>query len=214
VTLDLIVLGLAVALEPLPVSGYLLLLGSERGLRKGWAFLAGWLLTLVAVVALTLALTGGEPLRTGSAPSTSMLVVKIVVGVGLLAFAWRSHRQPTRPRTTPRWMSRVDRSGPGAAAGLAFLLQPWGLVAAGAATITRADASRAATFAVLAAFCLLGTSSYLGLQVYAVRRPDAARQRLNGLLGWIGEHQGQLAMALAAAVGLWLVLNGLYLLVA
>jgi hypothetical protein len=213
-TLDLIVLGLAIAVEPLPMTGYLLLLGSERGLRKGWAFLAGWLLTLVAIVALTLTLTGGEPLRTGSAPSASMLVVKIVVGAGLLVFAWRGHRRPTRPRTAPRWMSRVDRSGPGAAAGLAFFLQPWGLVAAGAATITRADASRAATFAVLAAFCLLGTSSYLGLQGYALRSPDAARERLNGLLGWIGEHQGQVAVWLSAAVGLWLVLNGVYLLVA
>ncbi|MFF3610051.1 hypothetical protein [Streptomyces sp. NPDC002463] len=42
----------------------------------------------------------------------------------------------------PRWTARIDNASPTAAAGLAWVLQPWRLVAAGAATALDALLSR------------------------------------------------------------------------
>jgi hypothetical protein len=41
--LDLLLIGLAIALDPLPLSAFVVVLPSKRGVRKGAAFLFGWL---------------------------------------------------------------------------------------------------------------------------------------------------------------------------
>ena len=62
----------------------------------------------------------------------------------------------------------------GAAAGLAAFLQPWTLVAAGAATVSQAKLSNVWEWLVLVLFCLLATSSFLYLELSAAFRPEAA----------------------------------------
>src|SRR4051794_29874069 len=107
-TVDLVLIGLTIALEPLPLSAYLLVLSSAGGTRKGLGFLLGWTGTLIAVVVLTLVLTGGKPLRPGTVPSTAALVVKILLGLGLLGLAWRQHARRGQPKSPPSWMAKVD----------------------------------------------------------------------------------------------------------
>src|SRR5271163_558039 len=158
-TFDLILIALAITLEPIPLTGFILLLSSEGGVKKGVGFLAGWVLTLVALVVVTLAFTGGKPPQPSTAPSTGILAAKILIGVALLVFAWHYRRRPAKPPTTPSWMKRIDSMGFWAAALLGFLLQPWGLIAAGAATITSLDLSNSASYVDAVVFCVLSTSS-------------------------------------------------------
>ena len=158
-TADLLLIGLVIAFEPLPLTGYLLVLSSDGGLSKGFGFVLGWVVTLVVVVGLTLALTGGKPVAPGSAPSQAALIVKIVLGAGLLGLAWWQQRRRGRPRPTPSWMGRIDGMSVWAAAALGFLLQPWPLVAAGAASVVQADLSEASSVATLIAFLLLATTA-------------------------------------------------------
>ena len=58
---DLLLIGLAITLEPFPVTGFILLLTAERGSIKGLAFILGWLACLVAVIALVFLATGNQP---------------------------------------------------------------------------------------------------------------------------------------------------------
>ena len=67
--LDLFFIGLIVTLEPIPLTAAILLLAAERGIMKGLGFVLGWLATLLAIVALTVLVTGGKPLISQSAPS-------------------------------------------------------------------------------------------------------------------------------------------------
>jgi threonine/homoserine/homoserine lactone efflux protein len=212
-TLDLILLALAIALEPLPLTAYLLMLSSDGGTRKGLGFLLGWVITLVGVVVLTLVLTAGKPLKSGSAPSTASLVVKIVLGAGLLWLAWRQRSRRGRPSSPPSWMAKIDHLGFAAAMFLGFVLQPWALVAAGAATVAIADLSQASTWVSLIVFCLLATVSYVAMQIYVVLSPDAARVRLDGLNNWITGHRDEVIIVASTAVGLWLISHSAYLLV-
>jgi phage shock protein PspC (stress-responsive transcriptional regulator) len=210
VSFDLILIALAITLEPIPLTGFILLLSSERGTRKGLGFLLGWLVTLVALVVVTLVFTGGKPPQPQTAPSTGILAAKILIGVLLLAFAWHYRRRPAKPPTTPNWMKRIDTMGFWSAVVLAFLLQPWALIAAGAATITAANVSNAATFVDAAVFCILATSSYFAMESYALLRPESARQRLDGLRQWLDNHRSEVIWILSFVVGLWLIGKSAY----
>jgi hypothetical protein len=50
--LNLMIIGLAITLEPLTIVAFILILGAEKGTRKGLAFILGWLARLVAVIAV------------------------------------------------------------------------------------------------------------------------------------------------------------------
>jgi hypothetical protein len=212
-TFDLLLIGLAITLDPLPVSAQILLLGGDRGIWKGIGFVLGWMLTLAGVVVLTLVVTGGKPLSKGSAPSTISLVVRILLGIGLLAFAWRKRALRGRPVKPPRWMAMLDKVNFAGAMGLGFFVQPWALVGAGVATVTAANVGSATTVLTLVLFCVLASASYLTMQAYAMLEPEAARARLGGLNNWLALHQDQVVIVGSVAVGLWLIGKSAYLLI-
>ncbi|MYS80676.1 GAP family protein [Embleya scabrispora] len=212
--LDLVVIGTAITLGPLHNSAFILLLSAQRGLLKGLVFILTWLVELLVVVASVQLMTGGDPLTQQSAPSTAALAVKLTLGVALVVYGERKRRRKhVRSRGTPKWMARLDRVSAWTAAGLAVLLQPWALVAAGGATVVNADLSSAATFVALMTYFLLATSSLLVMELYATFAPAKAAARLTRLRLAIDEHQDQAIVVLSLLIGLWLVASSTYELV-
>ncbi len=104
----------------------------------------------------------------------------------------------------------MDDASLGTAAGLAWLLQPWALVGAGAATVVAADLSSLTDWIALTGYCLLATLGLIVMETYAVRAPAAADARLNALRVWLEQHQDQLIVTLSLIVGLWLTARGIY----
>jgi Sap, sulfolipid-1-addressing protein len=211
--LDLLLIGLAITLEPFPLTAFILVLSAEKGTRKALAFILGWLACLVVVIAAVILATGDNPPKPNTSPSTAALAAKLALGVVLVAVAVRQWRRMGRPRKSPAWMARVDRVSLWAAAGLAAFLQPWALVAAGAATVAGAKISTAGSYLTLLGFCLLATSSFLYLELYATFAPAAAGTRLERLRTWLGTHQDQVIIAVSLLLGFWLVGKSIYLLV-
>ena len=202
--LDLVVIGMAVTLGPLHNSAFILLLSSQRGVRHGLAFLLSWLANLVVVIACVVLLTGGQPPARHQAPSTAAIAAKLLIGLALVLYGAHRHRRPPRPHGPPRWAARIDNTSPAAAAGLAWLLQPWALVGAGAATAVDANLSALTNWLALAGYCLLATLSLIVMEVYVVRAPAIANARLNALRTWLEQHQEQLIVTLSLVLGLWL----------
>jgi hypothetical protein len=213
VVLDLVLIGLGITLEPFPLIAFLLILSAEKGTRKGLAFILGWLACLVVVIAAVVLLTGGKPLQPSTAPSTAALAVKLALGVVLILYAVRQRQRMGRPRKPPAWMARLDGLSVWAAAGLAAFLQPWTLVAAGAATITQAKLTGVADYLTLLLFCLLATSSFLYLELSAAFRPAAADALMTKLRNWLDSHQDQVIIVISLLLGFWLAGKSLYLLV-
>jgi threonine/homoserine/homoserine lactone efflux protein len=213
VVLDLLLIGLAITLEPFPLTAFILMLSAEKGTRKGLAFVLGWLACLVVVIAVVIGVTGGNPPKANTAPSTAALVVKLALGLVLIAVAVRQWRRMGRPPKSPGWMAGLDHVSVWSAAGLAAFLQPWALVAAAAATITQAKLSTAGSYLTLVLFCLLATSSFLYLELYATFRPAAAGDRLKQLRTWLDTHQDQVIIGVSLLLGFWLAGKSLYLLV-
>jgi hypothetical protein len=213
VVVDLLLIGLGITLEPFPITAFILLLGAEKGTRKGLAYILGWLACLVVVIAAVLVATGGKPPAANTAPSDAALAVKLAAGLVLILLAAYQWHRRGRPRKPPTWMARLDRLSLLACAGLAAFLQPWTLVAAGAATVTQANLSEAATWLTLVVFCLLATASYLYLEVYATFTPAAAEVRLQKLRAWLDTHTDQVLVAVFLLLGFWLAGKSIYLLV-
>jgi len=211
--LDLVIIGLAITLEPLTIVAFILILSAQRGTRKGLAFILGWMACLVAVIAAVVLVTGGNPPRPHTAPSTAALVVKALLGALLIWVGLRQRRRMGRPRKQPGWMARLDHLSPWAAAGLGVFLQPWTLVAAGAATVVQAKLSTAGDWLTLVLFCLLATSSFLIMELYAAFAPTAAGARFAQIHSWIDTHQDQAIVVGALVVGAWLLGNSIYLIV-
>ena len=143
---DLVLLGLIITLEPVPVAGFILLLSTTDGTKKGLAYIAGWVACLVATVVGTLAVTGGHPPRAHSLPGRGVSAATVLLGVILVTFAVIERRRlragPRAPKPPPKWASKVDNMSPWASAGLGVLLQPWPLVVAGAALVAEAISRR------------------------------------------------------------------------
>jgi len=213
VVLDLVIIGLAITLEPLTLVAFILIVGAQQGIRKGLAFILGWLACLVAVIAVVLLINGGKPPEPHTAPSTAALVVKALLGAVLIWVGLRQRQRMGRPRKQPAWMARLDHLSLWAAAGLGVFLQPWTLVAAGAATVVQAKLSTAGDWLALVMFCLLATSSFLVMELYAAFAPAAAAVRFERIHTWIDTHQDQAIVVGALVVGAWLLGNSIYLIV-
>src|SRR5262250_3679847 len=92
VILNLVLIGLAITLDPLPLTAFMVVLPSEGGLRKGAAFVFGWLVSLAIVVTVTVLATGNNPPKPSTAPSLASLAVKIALGAVLVVIAVRHIR--------------------------------------------------------------------------------------------------------------------------
>ena len=212
--LNLVLIGLAITLDPLPLTAFIVVLPSKRGVRKGAAFVFGWLLSLAVVVTVTVLATGNNPPKPSTAPSLAALAAKIAIGVVLLIIAIRHIRargRPKPPKKPPKWQEHVDTMSPWFALGLAPALQPWGLIGAGAATVVEAKLSSWESFLALFGFCLLASASYLFMEIYTVFRPGQSQALLARFRTWIDSHTDQVIILGSLILGIWLIANSLYL---
>src|SRR5580704_3202370 len=176
--LTLILIGLAITLDPLPLTAFVVVLPSKRGVRKGAAYLFGWIVSLAIVVTVTVLATGNNPPKPNTVPSLASLAVKIAIGALLVGIAIRQRRrmgQPKKPKKPKKWQEHVDNMSPWFAMGLAPALQPWTLIAAGAATVVQAKLSSWESYLALFGFCVLGSASYLAMEIYAAFWPDQSQ---------------------------------------
>jgi hypothetical protein len=190
-----------------------LVLSASKGTIKGLAYVLGWLACLVAVIAAVILATGNNPPRPQTAPSTTVVAVKLALGVALIAIAIRQRHRMGRPHKPPAWTARLDRMSLWQTAGVAAFLQPWTLVAAGAATVAQAKLTTAGSYLALVLFCLLATASFLYLELYATFAPARAGARLERMRTWLDSHQDQVVIVICLLLGFWLAGKSIYLLV-
>ncbi|HYB19008.1 MAG TPA: GAP family protein [Streptosporangiaceae bacterium] len=214
--LNLILIGLAVTLDPLPLTAFLFVLPSRRGVVKGAAYVFGWLVSLGIVVTITVLATGDNPPKPATAPSLAALAVKIVLGVILVMIALRHIRarsQPKPPKKPPKWQEHVDNMSPWFALALAPTLQPWVLIGAGAAVVVEAKLSSWESFLALFLYCVLASASYLFLELYTVFRPARSQALMGSFRTWIDTHTDQVIIVGSLLIGFWLIGDSIYLIV-
>jgi hypothetical protein len=216
IVLNLVLIGVVITLEPIPLTAFILILSSKGGVRKGAAFIFGWLLSLAIVIAFTVLVTGNNPPKPSTAPSLAALAAKLAIGVGLTVIAIRQYKKmgkPKPPKKPPRWQTGIDNMTPWYAVGLGPLTQPWALIAAGVTVIVEAKLSSWQSYLALALFCVIATSAFLAMEIYAGFRPEPAQAFLARLRHWIDTHTDQVIIIVSLVLGFWLVGNSLYYIV-
>ena len=117
----------------------------------------------------------------------------------------------TASKKPPKWQEHVDHMSLWFAMGLAPVVQPWVLIGTGAATVVEARLSNWASDLTLAAFCVLASASYLGLEIYAGLKPAQSQAFLVRFRTWMDTHTDQVIIAGSLLLGLWLIAKSIYL---
>ncbi len=162
-------LAVAIAIFPIPIIAVVLLLGSERGVRKATAFVAAWLVGLAGIGAVTLLFAGVLDASEADGPARWVSVLLLLVGVLLVVLAvrqWRGRPRGDAEAPMPRWMQRMDGFSPAKAAelGLALtVLNPKNLMLVAVAALEIADLgmSTGREIVVLGVFVLIASAGVL-----------------------------------------------------
>jgi hypothetical protein len=96
--------------------------------------------------------------------------------------------------------------------GVAPLVQPWGLIAAGVATITGAKLEKWEDYLALFFFCLIASGTYIAMEIYAGARPERTQAFLSSVRSWIDSHTDQVIIGVSLVAGLYLIVQSAYVL--
>lgn len=210
----LMIIGLATAVEPVQVLTFIAVLSSTHGIRSGWAFIAGWLTSLLTVAFLTWVAAArisqyASDMTQRRGVRKATLIVEVIVGLCLLVYALyrvRRHPGPVHP-------SRIGAPGTTLttthAAVVGLLIPPWPLVIAGAVDVLRSDVGVTQSVVAMAVFVAASTSTIAAMQLWAVRSPKSSMDHLARVRAWMEPHSEHLVTIIAVLVGIWLLVHAL-----
>lgn len=205
---EVLVFGVGVALSPLATVALVVMLVSPSGARPGWAFAAGWVLSLGVVSTVVLLVADGADASTNGAPATWVSVIKIVVGLLLVLFGMRRWRGRTDRETepaTPGWMRHLHNVTVARATGLAAafnVVKPKNLLLtiAGMVAVAQVGANPAGQATAVCAFVLLGTVG-LGIPLAIhVMMGERGRDLLTELRDWMVRENAAIIAVLSLVI--------------
>ena len=210
----LIPLGLVIALSPITVIPAVLVLQAPRPRPSGLGFLAGWVLGLAALTALSVAASGVLG-GLHKSPPTWASWLRVILGAALILFG--IYRWLTRHRHTesPAWMRSFASITP-ARAGITgavlvvirpdvlLICVPAGLAIGGSGMDVADDWIAAAFFVAIAA-----STVAIPILAYAAagHRLDDAMTRLKD---WMDKNNAALMAAILVVIGLMVLYNGVH----
>jgi threonine/homoserine/homoserine lactone efflux protein len=187
--------GVGVALSPIPIIAVVLMLTTPRGARNGPAFLLGWIVGLGVVGTIVLLVSSGASASEDGGPATWTSILKLVLGLLLLALAvkqWRGRPQGEDEAALPKWMSTIDHFTPARSVAMGVALSainPKNLIltAGAAAAIASTGASTGDQAVALAVFVTVGTlGPGIPVAIFFLMG-DRAHELLDGLRTWMAK---------------------------
>jgi len=206
-------LALVIALSPLSIIPAVMVLQSPRGKAAGLAYLVGWVLTLAALTAAFVLVSG--LITDFDKPPKWASWVRIVAGAALIIFGiWRWFTRHKHSHT-PKWMRQLTEATPkkaGITAAVLAVVNPkvvFICLAAGLAIGTE-GLGTAAAWATVAWFVVVAASSVaLPVLGFALSggRLDAPLLRLKE---WMEKHNAALMAAILIVIGLLVLYKGIH----
>ena len=213
--------AVGVALSPIPIVAVILMLFTARARTNSIAFVAGWILGLAVVGGVVLALGSSIDLGSGDdEASTTTGVIKLVLGLGLLALAYRNWSG--RPRgdeepEMPAWMAAIDDFNAVKSLGLAAALSgpnPKNLLLGIAAASTIASSSLSSTDKIVALVIYLVIASstvVVPVMIYLILG-DRVDEKLSAMKDWLVAYNDVVMAVLLLIFGFKLLGDGITIL--
>jgi threonine/homoserine/homoserine lactone efflux protein len=205
--------GVGVALSPVPIIAVVLMLATPKGRVNGPSFLLGWIAGLAVLGTIVLLVASGASASKQGAPATWVSILKIVLGILLLALAakqWRGRpRGDTEPRL-PGWMKSIDKFTPVRSAAMGSALSAINpknllLVVGAAAAIAQTGASPAGQAVALAVFILIATLGVGTPVAISVLMRDRASKILGSLHDWMARENATIMTVICLIIGAKLI---------
>ncbi|HEY3995038.1 MAG TPA: GAP family protein [Mycobacterium sp.] len=211
----LIPLGLVVALSPITVIPAVLVLHAPRPRPAGLAFLAGWVLGLVA---LTAAFTEASGLLEGLRPQTPppwVSWLRVVFGLALIGYGLFSWFTRNRHTKTPGWLRTFSKLTPLRAAltGAALApLRPEVLILSAAAGLAiGTERLRVPAAVTVGAIFVVISASTVAIPILAfVGAGDRLDDALERLKAWMEKNHGAMMAVILVVIGLIVLYNGIH----
>ena len=206
--------ALVIALSPIPIVAVIAMLFSRHAIGNGIAFLIGWVVGVAGGLALLTALAdAGGLLGPGDDPSTTVVVIRFLLGVLLLGAAvkkWRGRPRPGDAVEMPGWMARIDGIGLFGAFGLAVVLggvNPKNLLmnVAAAAVLASEGLGGADQAVAIALYTAVASSSVMLAVGYRVLAGERGAMTLERMREWLVANDATVMSVLFLAFGVKLV---------
>lgn len=214
--------AVGLAIIPIPIIAVILMLLTPRARTNGPAFLAGWIVGLLAVGSIALAIGTAADVGSDEGASDVMSWVFIVLGILLLALAGRrvpraraarAQGETADPAELPTWMRGLEtftapRSFAVAVALSAMNPKNLVLVFGAGATIARADLGGTESVAALLVFVALASVTVAVPVVYYYAAGDRADRTLDAWKAWLVTNNQTVMVALFVVFGVVLIGQG------
>lgn len=212
-------LGLAVAVcSPVSVVTVIILLSMPSGRRRGFAFLAGWVLAIVAIAAVVLFVLHGQDFSSQkTTPSRAVSAVEILAGLLVLATSARAYRHRGAHATsseTPKWLERLDRTNWLLAVLVGAFMLTYSLTVAAAAEVLKANVSVADGALAMTVFALASIVTIAAPVVVVLTAPERAEARLASWRVWLLGNSRVVGLIALMVIGALLIARGIHDLVA
>jgi threonine/homoserine/homoserine lactone efflux protein len=207
--------GLAVALtSPGSVVTVIVLLSMSAGLRRGVAFIAGWLLALLVLALLMVFVLHGQDFGSRhTTPSRVASAVEVLLGGLLLVGSWRVYRRPKQekgPESPPKWLDRIDRTNWLVAVAVGALMLSYALSLAAVAEILKANVSAFDAAAAAFVFALTSIVTVAAPVVVVVVAPKRSAEVLASWKEWLIANSRSIALIMLMVIGALVMLRGAY----
>lgn len=208
---DAVLMALVMALSPLAVLASVLLLTTERGVRKAGAYAVGWLVAVGAVGALTVYAESRLPGSSGGGTSTTSAVIDLVLGAVLVLWSFRRRVAANADASGPGWVRRLDDMSPLVAAGFGLFMPPYAIAVAAVNSILQADGSGGGADVVVpvAVFTVLASLGVIVPVVLAVSS-SASEAILARWRTWLLGHSNEVLFWMLLVIGAYLAAKGAY----
>lgn len=210
----LIPLGLVIALSPITVIPAVLVLHAPRPRPAGLAFLAGWVLGLVA---LTAVFVGASDLLGDlqHAPPRWASWLRVVLGSALIAFGVFSWLTRHRHTKTPGWLRSFSKLTPvraGLTGAALVVIRPEVLIMCAVAGLAIGTGGLSVAAALIdgAVFVIVSASSVAIPILGYVGAGDRLDDALERLKDWMEENHGAMMAVILVVIGLIVLYNGIH----
>jgi hypothetical protein len=214
-TVSVALLGLAVAFSsPTSVLAVLLLLGMPSGLRRSFAFLAGWLVTIALIGVVVVAFPSTNFSSSQTTPSRTASIAEILIGAFLIIGAIVLQRRPVVEQSSgdplPGWLVRLVGRHWAVALAAGGVMLTYSVTVAAAIEILKANVNtvdRAVAIAVFAVTSIVSVAAPIAFTLVAPRRAAAD---LDSWRQWLIRHSRTIGVVLLLAIGAALIIKASY----
>jgi hypothetical protein len=214
---DILPLAVGVALSPIPIIAVILMLFSKNARSTSMGFLVGWFLGVTIVATAIVFIANPTQQATGGETSPMSAIVHILLGVLLLAAAYRNWKKRPKPGEQvdmPKWMSSIDSMSAGKALGLGALLsgvnpKNLALIIAAGVAIAAAELTTSQTIVALVIFILVACVSVAAPVIVYLVMGSKAESMLNTWKAWLTQNNATVMTILLLVFGVIVLSKGL-----